>query len=86
LIRLGTGIPNDTEFNRRALIALRGVEFPEGSGAEAIANSCRSRIAAGYQLSPDQQQALFNIAHSWKKHYTDQLVKDYAAPRAKGAD
>lgn len=86
MIGLGTAIANSLEFNRRALIALKGVSFGYGSRAPDIVDSCQRIIDGNRDLSPRQQQALYNIVHRFRGQIHDKLVTEYAATRAKGAD
>jgi hypothetical protein len=83
-IGLGMGITVD-EFNRRALIALRGIEFGSFNSAQRVMAEFQRQMAAG-AVSDKMQQAVFNILHRFRRQVTDQAVKDFAANRAKGAD
>jgi hypothetical protein len=78
-IGLGIGIGSVDEFNRRAVIALRGVSH----SSEFLTNIC-ARINLRQSLSPDQQQGFINAVYRLSKKITDKLVQDYASSHAKG--
>lgn len=86
MIGLGISIATVSEFNRRALIALKGVSYAMETAAPDIVASIRIRVNAGQELSPKQQQALYNIVHRYRRQITDKMVLDYAETRARGAD
>lgn len=71
------------EFNRRALIALKGVSFGFGSHAESIVAAAEQQVSLG-RVSPRMQQALYNICNRFHRQITDRQVTDMAALRAKG--
>lgn len=69
------------EFNRRAAIALRGV-----SHSGTFIPSIVQQIDAGRTLSPKQQQALYNVIHSYRGQITDYQIRAIAELAAKGHD
>ena len=73
------------EFNRRAEAALKGVDFGAFSNAARIVAEFGRQIAAG-NVSAKMQQAAYNIVHRYRRQISDQLVRDFAVMRAKGAD
>lgn len=83
---IGPAIVNAAEFNRRALIALNGVSFGRGSRAAELVSSVRFRISQQQAITREQQQALYNICHRYRRQITDRSVQSYAAMRARGAD
>lgn len=85
MIGLGTGINSVEEFNRRAQIALKDVNFGHFNSSESVFQGFQIQLARG-AVSPKMQQAIFNIVHRVRKQISDKLVTDYAAVRAKGAD
>lgn len=79
MIGLGSSINDVAEFNRRALIALRGVKHTSSFIASMI-----GRLGAGVPLTEREQQALYNTVHGYRRQITDKLLTDYASARAKG--
>lgn len=85
MIGAGTQINDVAEFNRRAAIALKGVDFGHYNSSQRVVDTFYAQHARG-AVSEKMQLAIYNIVHRYKRQITDQLVKDYAAQRAKGAD
>lgn len=84
-IGLGTSITELEEFNRRAVLALKAVDFGSFNQTRSVVTTFERQLATGV-VSDKMQQAIFNIAHRYRRQITDRLVLDYAADRAKGAD
>lgn len=84
-IGLGTGITELEEFNRRAQIALRAVDFGSFNQSRSVVQTFEQQLGRGV-VSDKMQQAIYNIVHRYRRQITDQLVLAYAAERAKGAD
>lgn len=85
VIGLGMQVSSVLEFNRRALCALKGIVFRNPIDAN-IAADLVFLLENGHALWGEKQQKLINLVHRYRRHITDQLVLDYAALRAKGAD
>lgn len=84
-IGLGTSISELEEFNRRAVIALKGVDFGSFNQTRSVFQTFERQIGIGI-VSDKMQQAIYNIVHRYRRQITDQLVLAYAADRAKGSD
>lgn len=72
------------EFNRRAAIALKGVNFGESPSRFAV--DMIRIIHSGRPLTKDQQQGVYNTVHRYHRQITDRLATEYAALRAKESD
>ena len=69
------------EFNRRAAVALRGVTH-----SSTFIPSIVQQIERGRALTPKQQQALYNVIHSYRAQITDYQIRAIAELAAKGHD
>lgn len=85
MIGLGSNIQTVDEFNRRAEVSVREINFPPQSRDPGVIAEFRRQSLAG-NVSDKMQQAVFNIVHRYRKQISDKLVVDYASERAKGSD
>ena len=85
-IGFATQIEDVSEFNRRALVALNGVDFGDNTTASDIVRSCRLLHGNRKPLSEAQQKMLIFIVHCYRSQITDRLVTEYAARKARGHD
>lgn len=85
MIGLGTEIRDVVEFNRRAAIALKAVEFGAFNSSQRVVDEYQRQYAAG-SVSEKMQQAIYNIVNRYRRQVTDQMVVAYASLRAKGSD
>lgn len=69
------------EFNRRAAIALKNVDH-KSTFIPSIVGQIDRRIP----LTLKQQQALYNVIHSYRHQITDYQIKAIAEIAAKGHD
>lgn len=70
-----------SEFNRRAIQALRAVELdPIGWDCEFVHNVAKL-VDHKYQLSDKQQLNLYRLVNRRRGEISDALVLDYAASR-----
>ena len=84
MIGLGSGIADVAEFNRRAAIALRGVDVPDRSTFDqGFVRSISQRIDRGLTLSNDQQLPLYRVIDRYRSQITDRALIDFAAERTK---
>lgn len=81
--RIGLGMSIDTaeEFNRRAAMALRGIDH-----GETFLGEMQVLIQRGGTLTGPQQTAFVRGVHRYRRRITDQLVRDYAEKNAREAD
>lgn len=86
MIGLGTSIAGCDEFNRRAVAALRGVTFVPQSWSKRFSADMVELIGSGGSLTGKQQQAMYNLVHSYRRQITDAMLTEYAARFAKGSD
>jgi hypothetical protein len=85
VVGLGLSINTLAEFNRRADRALRAIVFR--SPVDANFAACVLHFFNNDRQLPDEkQQQLFNLIHRLRRQVTDQLLTEYAALKAKGAD
>ena len=81
MIGMGMRIESIAEFNRRAAIALRGVEI-----SEPFLVKMAAMLRLNQQLSAAQQSAFIKGVHRYRAKITDRMVTDYAARHAREAD
>ena len=75
------------EFNRRAGLALKTVEFRPGSFDARFARRVGTDIRGGItSLTDEQQLTLYRVIHRHRRHIWDKLITDFAAQRIQEAD
>lgn len=82
MIGTGPAIADVAEFNRRALIAFKAVDFGDNTTGADIVESCRRLVTFGHGLSIRQQRALYQIAYRYRHQITDRSVVEFASVRA----
>lgn len=82
MIGVGPAIPDTAEFNRRALIALRGVDLGDNGFERGLADSVSRRIYGQQPLTVKQQKALYALIYKHRGQVTDRALIDYASVRA----
>lgn len=79
------GIRSAAEFNQRAATAFKGVDFGSFNNSERVVAEFQRQLRTG-NVSERMQQAIYNIAHRYRRQIHDQDVTEYALMHARGAD
>lgn len=80
-----TAIISHEDFNRRFLIASKGIHF----GASRFSNTVQiilRTVEMKLRVGANDQKMLFRAAHFHRNQITDTMVTDYAASHTRGAD
>lgn len=78
-------IPHVSEFNRRAAVALNGIDARNQWEAD-LHQAVKLAQRHGHGLQKADQRALYAHIHRHRNEITDKAVTDYAAVKVAGAD
>lgn len=80
MIGLGMRIESESDFDRRAAVALNGCTLT------GFAKRLHEKLKAGDALKADERRWIYKMVHERRSQITDDAVLEYAAARTKGAD